>query len=89
MRAVHLANFRVAHSCDALDPWIRKDLEGFATVDIDDYLEYILGRCLQPGKAVEQSGTPLLEAVYQKVIAALELEEHKAETGRIRFSLRD
>ena len=54
-RVVHFADFRVAYSCDVLNPWIRKDLEGFNTVPIDNYLEYILERCLRPGKAVEQS----------------------------------
>jgi len=86
--AVHVANFRVAYSCDVLNPWIKKDLKGFATVEIDDYLEYILERCLQPGKAVKQSednSTPLVEAVYQKIKAGL--TNHKAELGQIRYSL--
>jgi hypothetical protein len=88
LRAVHVAHFRVAYSCELLDPWIKKDLEGFATVEIDDYLEYILERCLQPGKAGKQSegnSAPLVEAVYQKIKAGV--TEHKAELGQIRYSL--
>ena len=66
-------------------------MEGFTKVDIDDYLEYILERCLQPGKAVNQAedgDTPLVKAVYQKITAALR-QEHKAEVGEIRFSLEE
>src|SRR5258708_7691778 len=90
LRAVHVANFRVAYSCDVLNPWIKKDLDGFATVEIEDYLEYILERCLQPGKAVEQSegnSTPLVEAVYQKIKAGR--KEHRAELGQIYYSLKN
>jgi len=90
LRAVHVANFRLAYiySCDALDPSIKEDLEGFATVEIDDYLEYILERCLQPGKAGKQSegnSTTLVEAVYQMIQAGL--TEYEAELGQIRYSL--
>ena len=44
-------------------PLVERDLVGFSTVDIDDYLECFLERCLQPGKAVSQSkgdGAPQL-----------------------------
>ena len=62
---------------------------GFDTVHIGDYLEYILERCLQPGKAVKQpkgDNTPLVKAVYQKITATLH-KERRAEVGKIRFSL--
>jgi hypothetical protein len=88
--AVHVANFRAAYSCDVLDPWIREDLKGFDTVHLDDYLEYILERCLQPGKAVKYSkgdGTPLRKAVYKNIHTAV--KEHKVELGQIRLSLND
>ena len=61
---------------------------GFNKVHIDDYLEYILERCLQPGKAVNQAkgdDTPLVKKVYQKITAALR-QVHKA-VGEIRFSM--
>ena len=64
---------------------------GFNKVHIDDYLEYILERCLQPGKAVNQvkgDDTPLVKAVYQKITAALH-QEHKAEVEQIRLSLEE
>jgi hypothetical protein len=73
-----------------MNPWISADLEQFNTVHIDDYLEYILERCLQPGNAVEQSkgnDTPLVKAVYQKIIAALRLQKHKKDAGQIHYSL--
>jgi len=53
LRAVHLANFRVTYSCDFLNPWIKKDLEGFDEVHIDDYLEIPLGAMLATRESSE------------------------------------
>jgi len=61
---------------------------GSNEVHVDDYLEYILRRCLQPGKAVNGDSTPLFKAVYQKITAALR-QEHRAKAGKILFNLKE
>ena len=75
-----------------MNPWIRNDLENFNTVHIDDYLEYILERCLQPREAVEQSNgdaISLVEAVHEKIHAALTQGQHKEKLKRIHESLKN
>ena len=59
---------------------------GFNAVHINDYLEYLLERCLQPGKAVNTpkgDDTLLVEAEYLKITAALPQEHTLVHTSSL------